>query len=84
MKVVVEKEAPWSNRTHSSPAYDVRRHVAENAFASVTLYLTVDSVRELFAHPDTCAISKWDWKYAFQVDDVRMSEFDYDYLEFGQ
>ena len=84
MKISVQKAAFWADMTNSDPLGDVRSLVSEDPFSNITLYLSSQSVRALFQHPDTCAVPRRDWKYLFQVDDVQVSADGTDFLRFKQ
>lgn len=81
--IMIRKDYYWSNHVRSNPLDDVHDIVAMNISSEAILYLTVETIRELMRHPDTAGTHKRDWKYLFQVDDVKNSSTGYDYVEFS-
>jgi len=79
--VYVTKEFDWSDYTNSSPISDVTKHILLRFFETVILYLSEDDIRCLIMHPDLIGKYKHDWKYCFQVYDVRTT-IENSHLEF--
>ena len=77
---LVEKPYAWSDLLCSDPLGDVRSVAAHFFDENAALFLTPKSIQHLMRHPDFCNVYKRDWKYVFQVDEVRVSQTGRDYV----